>query len=466
MRDTLEAFIANGGNAAFFSGNSVCWQVRSEDDGRSLVCWKQSYNQDSVYKTGDYRTLSTLWSHYLVDRPENELTGVGFLQGGYHLSHGQFMDGAGEYTVHRPEHWVYEGTNLAQDDTFGGEHTIVGYECDGCEWTLEDGLPVPTYRDGTPEGFTILATAPVRWHPDDSQWYERWEKGRTGAATMGIYTKGGRSLLPPQPTGRMGWQAAMRMVERITHNVLRRLGGIGGHDASFGRFFVFRSRLQNRPNILLSILCCRAILFNMEMEMRIPSAMHTPGAVLLISCYELGHRPIGLTRPLRALEMAGFVPDVIDIAVEPLDVEKVARARFIGISVPMHTALRLGMHLLRRIREINPDVSICMYGLYAKLNADYLLLHGVDFCRPSPVNGEHSSGDASTQLVALVESLVAVERAEARRPCPTVIDERTESREACPTDIGDRTETQNAGSPTAELPSLRGRMPNLRTMVR
>ena len=126
--------------------------------------------------------------------------------------------------------------------------------------------------------------------------------------------------------------------------------------------------------------------------------MHAPGAVLLISCYELGHRPIGLTRPLRALETAGFAPDVIDIAVEPLDVEKVARARFIGISVPMHTALRLGMHLLRRIREINPDVSICMYGLYAKLNADYLLLHGVDFC---------ISGEASRQLVTLIQSLVS-----------------------------------------------------------
>ena len=25
-----------------------------------------------------YSTLSTLWSHYLVDRPENQLTGVGF----------------------------------------------------------------------------------------------------------------------------------------------------------------------------------------------------------------------------------------------------------------------------------------------------------------------------------------------------------------------------------------------------
>ncbi|MDE0426083.1 MAG: CUAEP/CCAEP-tail radical SAM protein [Candidatus Poribacteria bacterium] len=155
----------------------------------------------------------------------------------------------------------------------------------------------------------------------------------------------------------------------------------------------------------------------MRRETLTPSAMHAPGAVLLISCYELGHRPIGLTRPLRALEAAGFVPDVIDIAVEPLDLEKVARARFIGISVPMHTALRLGVHLLPRIREVNPDVIICMYGLYAKLNADYLLSHGVDFC---------IRGEASTQLIALMQSFVD----------------------------GKGTETQEVGFPIAELPSL------------
>ena len=169
--------------------------------------------------------------------------------------------------------------------------------------------------------------------------------------------------------------------------------------------------------------------------------MYAPGAILLISCYELGHRPIGLTRPLRALEAAGFTPDVLDVAVEPLDVEKFARASFIGISVPMHTALRLGVHLLQSIRQINPDVFICMYGLYAKLNADYLLSHGVDFCLPSSVTPQQikingmrfpvwaspalsggqvrdtstppqpplSGGqdkDLSTQLVTLVQSLV------------------------------------------------------------
>ena len=145
----------------------------------------------------------------------------------------------------------------------------------------------------------------------------------------------------------------------------------------------------------------------MEMRARTPSAIHDPGAVLLISCYELGHRPIGLTRPLRALEVAGFAPDAIDIAVEPLDVEKVEHARFIGISVPMHTALRLGVHLLERIRQLKQETpyKICMYGLYATLNAEYLLAHGVDFC---------IAGTDSTQLVALVESLEKEEQSESQ----------------------------------------------------
>ncbi|RKU22660.1 radical SAM protein [Candidatus Poribacteria bacterium] len=145
----------------------------------------------------------------------------------------------------------------------------------------------------------------------------------------------------------------------------------------------------------------------METQVQITSAIHDPGAVLLISCYELGHRPIGLTRPLRALEAAGFAPDTIDIAVEPLDVEKVERARFIGISVPMHTALRLGVQLLERIRQLKQGTpyKICMYGLYATLNADYLLAHGVDFC---------ITDIDSTQLVALVKSVAKEEPSESQ----------------------------------------------------
>jgi hypothetical protein len=229
MRDNLEAYIAGGGNVAFLSGNTCCWQVRGEDGGRALTCWKQNAAMDPIFPKGDFRTLSTLWSHHLVGRPENTLTGVGFLRGGYHLSHGQFMDGKGEYTAHRPEHWLFEGTGLKPGDSFGAKHTVVGYECDGCEFELRDGLPVPTYRDGTPEGFTILATAPVRWHPDDALWYDRFPRdpdGRPalGAAVLGTYTRGGTVVTAGSTDWAHGLRGGDPVVERMTKNLLDRLG--------------------------------------------------------------------------------------------------------------------------------------------------------------------------------------------------------------------------------------------------
>jgi hypothetical protein len=228
MRDHLEAYIGGGGNVAFLSGNTCCWQVRSEDEGRALTCWKQWYNLDPVFPTNDQRTLSTLWSHHLVGRPENSLTGVGFLHGGYHLSHGQFMDGRGSFTTRRPDHWVFEGTGLEGGGEFGGKHTVVGYECDGCEFVIKDGLPVPTHRDGTPEGFVILATCPARWHPDDAVWYDRFprEPGGApalGAAVMGVYQRGGTVLTVGTTDWAHGLRGGDAVVERITRNVLDRL---------------------------------------------------------------------------------------------------------------------------------------------------------------------------------------------------------------------------------------------------
>ena len=223
MRDNLEAFIAKGGNVAFFSGNSVCWQIRSEDGGKAFTCWKQNYHADPVFQTREFKTLSTAWSHHLLQRPENQLTGVGFLWGGYQRSHGQFMDGKAAYMVHRPEHWVFEGTGLKRGEEFGGKDTIVGYEADGCELEWRDGLPFATHKDGTPKTFEVLGTCPVRWHPDDVEWYERWEKGRTGAACMGIYTQGGTVFTAATTDWAHGLRGGDKAVDRITRNVLDRL---------------------------------------------------------------------------------------------------------------------------------------------------------------------------------------------------------------------------------------------------
>lgn len=224
MRDHLETFISQGGNVAFLSGNTCCWQVRSEANGRNLACWKQDYHQDPVFKTGDFSTLTSLWSHHLIGRPENQLTGVGFIYGGYHRSHGQHMDGSGGFTVHRPGHWLFEGTQLKQDQEFGGAHTIVGYECDGCELVWENGLPSPTHRDGTPRNFQVLATAPATWHPDDAEWYEKWEKGHTGHAVVGVYERGGTVVTVGTTDWAHGLAGKDPAVDRITRNILNRLG--------------------------------------------------------------------------------------------------------------------------------------------------------------------------------------------------------------------------------------------------
>jgi radical SAM superfamily enzyme YgiQ (UPF0313 family) len=125
--------------------------------------------------------------------------------------------------------------------------------------------------------------------------------------------------------------------------------------------------------------------------------------VLLVACYELGHQPLAVAWPAAVLEQRGFAPAVLDISVEPLDAEKVRRARLVAISVPMHTALRVGITVAERVRRLNPGAHVCFYGLYATLNAEHLLAHGAN----SVIGGE-----IEEPLAALVEAL------ESGRPDP------------------------------------------------
>jgi radical SAM superfamily enzyme YgiQ (UPF0313 family) len=121
-----------------------------------------------------------------------------------------------------------------------------------------------------------------------------------------------------------------------------------------------------------------------------------PGDILLVACYELGHQPLAVAWPAAFLEARGYAPAVMDVSVEPFDAERVRRARVVAISVPMHTALRLGTTVARRIRQLNPAAHVCFFGLYATLNADYLLSHGADSVLGGEVEGA---------LVELVERL-------------------------------------------------------------
>jgi radical SAM superfamily enzyme YgiQ (UPF0313 family) len=126
--------------------------------------------------------------------------------------------------------------------------------------------------------------------------------------------------------------------------------------------------------------------------------VNAPGEILLVACYELGHQPLAVAWPAAFLERLGYRPATMDVSVEPFDVERVRRAKLVAISVPMHTALRVGVGVVERVRAVNPGCHLSFYGLYATLNAEYLLEHGAD----SVIGGEVEAPLA--ELVRAIET--------------------------------------------------------------
>lgn len=118
--------------------------------------------------------------------------------------------------------------------------------------------------------------------------------------------------------------------------------------------------------------------------------------VVLLSTYELGHQPFGLASPAAWLAEIGASVTCLDLSREEFREAPIRDAALIAFYIPMHTATRLAVALLSRIREINPRAHICFYGLYAPVNAEYLRELGAQ----TILGGEFEEG-----LVRLVERL-------------------------------------------------------------
>ena len=97
--------------------------------------------------------------------------------------------------------------------------------------------------------------------------------------------------------------------------------------------------------------------------------------VVLISTYELGHQPFGLSSPAAWLIREGHDVVCLDLAVAPLEEAAIRAADLVAFYLPMHTATRLAIPVIDRVQQLNPRARLACYGLYAPLNAD--LLHGL-----------------------------------------------------------------------------------------
>jgi radical SAM superfamily enzyme YgiQ (UPF0313 family) len=99
--------------------------------------------------------------------------------------------------------------------------------------------------------------------------------------------------------------------------------------------------------------------------------------VVLISPYEIGRQPFGLASPAAMMRAEGFEVNTIDLSLERIVEERLRGADLIAIYLAMHTATRIAIEVLPRIRSLMPNSHLCAYGLYAPMNADLLRDHGV-----------------------------------------------------------------------------------------
>ena len=248
MRDVADAHVDRGRNISRFGANFL-WQVRLEDDGRTQVCYKDPL-ADPVFESDDRKRTATAWDFDFIARPGAHtmgLTGLGGIYTRFGTAAGR---ASGGLTVYRPDHWVFENTDLYYGDVFGQQAKIVSFEVDGVTYTFRKGLPYPTHEDGAPENLEILAMAPavrgeinrrgylLNGPVDDAGaltnagaagiqviQHDAIVDSIYGSAMIGVFTRNGGTVFN---SGTTEWVNGLIQgdffVEQITHNVLNRLG--------------------------------------------------------------------------------------------------------------------------------------------------------------------------------------------------------------------------------------------------
>ncbi|WP_157972497.1 twin-arginine translocation signal domain-containing protein [Saliphagus sp. LR7] len=123
QRNAFEDARDEGTNLGFFGANSAFWQVRYEDDGRTMIGYKENVEDDPLAGT---QNETDLFRSLPDPRPECELLGV--------MSVGAGLYNFPDYTVQEEaiDHPWMEDTGFEAGDTIVG---CIGHEWD---WIRED----------------------------------------------------------------------------------------------------------------------------------------------------------------------------------------------------------------------------------------------------------------------------------------------------------------------------------------
>jgi len=171
MRANVQAARDAGVNLAFFSGNTLYWQIRMEASpatgaaNRVIVCYK-STTLDPYYTDSDptnNKYVTTLWRAAPVSLPEEGLIGSQYI----------ICCFDGDLIVSNGSHWVFAGTGVANGDHITG---LLGYEMDGrfgnepANTVTLTSTPIPLARRDSQmtiysaaSGAQVFGTGSIQW---------------------------------------------------------------------------------------------------------------------------------------------------------------------------------------------------------------------------------------------------------------------------------------------------------------
>ncbi len=247
MRLAMDNWVETGGRLARFAGNFL-WQIRIEDEGRSQICHKYTaLETDPVMNTDDQHLLTTAWESQAVDWPGAQTVGVNGARGVYAGLGNCVGRGSGGFTIYRPDHWAFRDSHLGYGDVLGAGSRIYGYEVDGLDHVIKDGLPFPTTDDGASKDILILGLGlGTNAEADHDVWGEHlyiganeleWKAqtmfGEVTPETLDKSERGNGMMIHwPRRKGEifsaatcewvMGLTRRDPQIEQITRNVLRR----------------------------------------------------------------------------------------------------------------------------------------------------------------------------------------------------------------------------------------------------
>jgi hypothetical protein len=212
MRDNIENFVSKGGNAAFFSGNTCWWQVRFEDVGNTMVCYK---NAEFDPDHGSQNNLVTVqWDDHLLKRSSVSMTGVSGDNGWPNFPPSP-PDPYQYYVVEDEEHWAFDGTGLSNNDTFGVYLTLDG---------VFGSVIGPETDTNVHSDESRLDNSPL--HRIAAAWSYPNNHKPHAAAAMGSFEKGGTVFT----AGTINWtlglsreEGGWNVIDQITWNVITRL---------------------------------------------------------------------------------------------------------------------------------------------------------------------------------------------------------------------------------------------------